>query len=119
MGFNVGANVYARQGYPEVNTISVNPGDGLGSRLLVVNSVDSIRLKNVFEGDLRIEKVVNVSSLAIALSLDVFNVANSGNGSPAAGNGDARRHGSRHGQQPVDPGAPGARAVRAGARLSF
>ena len=29
-GFNVGANVYGREGYPQTNTISVNPGDGLG-----------------------------------------------------------------------------------------
>jgi hypothetical protein len=28
LGFNFGANLYGRQGYPQVNNISVNPGDG-------------------------------------------------------------------------------------------
>ncbi|HEY6051418.1 MAG TPA: hypothetical protein VIZ58_09225, partial [Thermoanaerobaculia bacterium] len=119
MGFNVGANVYARQGYPQVNTISVNPGDGLGSRLLVVNNVDSLRLKNVFEGDVRIEKVINVSSLAIALSLDVFNVTNSGTVLQRQGTVtlDATGHATASNQSIQELQAP--RTVRAGARLSF
>jgi hypothetical protein len=77
-GFNVAANLYGRQGYPEVNTIGLNPSDGLGTRTVIINNIDSQRLSSVFEGDIRIEKVLNVSSLNITLSIDVFNVANSG-----------------------------------------
>ena len=118
-GFNVGANVYGRQGYPEVNTISVNPGDGLGSRLLVVDKIDAIRLKNVFEGDVRIEKVINVSSLAIAISLDVFNVTNSGTvlQRQQAITLDSTGHATASNQSIQELQAP--RTVRAGARLSF
>ncbi|HYK41259.1 MAG TPA: TonB-dependent receptor [Thermoanaerobaculia bacterium] len=119
MGFNVGANVYGRQGYPEVNTISVNPNDLLGSRLLVVNNVDSIRLKSVFETDVRIEKVINVSSLAIALSVDVFNVTNSGTVLQRQGTVtlNSTGHAIASNQSIQELQAP--RTVRAGARLSF
>ena len=118
-GFNVGANVYGRQGYPQANTISVNPGDGLGSRLLVINSLDSIRLDNVYETDLRLEKVLNVGPLAIALSVDIFNVANSGTvlQRQQAVTLDANNHATSSNQSIQELQAP--RTVRAGARLSF
>lgn len=77
-GFNLGANFYGRQGYPQLNTIALNPGDGLGTRTVVIGNVDSRRLDNVYELDVRLEKAIIVGPLNVSLSVDVFNATNSG-----------------------------------------
>jgi hypothetical protein len=137
-GFNVAANLYGRQGYPQVNTIGLNPGDGapLGTRTVIINNIDSKRLDTVFEGDFRIEKVLNVSSLNITLSLDIFNVANSGTvlqrNNAVVLTCDPQTHLSCVSPPAVaaTPGGPTStnqsiqevqapRTIRAGARLSF
>ena len=78
LGFNVAANLYGRQGYPQVNTIGLNPGDGLGTRTVLINNIDSKRLDNVYNLDFRVEKVINVSVMNVTLSLDIFNATNTG-----------------------------------------
>lgn len=77
-GFNIGGNFYGRQGYPYLQWIRINAGDGNGAVPVVVSPLDQQRHPNVYDFDLRIEKVIDVKPLQIALSIDVFNVANSG-----------------------------------------
>jgi hypothetical protein len=78
LGFNIAGNFYGREGYPQALHYRVNPGDGLGSRNVVIGKLDDFRYENVYNLDLRLEKVVNISPLQIALSADVFNVLNDG-----------------------------------------
>ena len=77
LGFNVAANVYGRQGYPILYFQRVaGLSDGI-SRDVVVVPADTFRYKNVYEFDLRGEKVVNISQTAtLTLSVDVFNLTN-------------------------------------------
>jgi hypothetical protein len=77
LGFNVGANFFGRQGYPYVQWVSINTGDGYGTKNVVVPPLDQQRNPNIFDADIRLEKVIELRPLSISLSLDVFNVANS------------------------------------------
>jgi hypothetical protein len=78
LGFNIAGNFYGREGYPQALHYVVNPGDGLGSRNVVIGKLDDFRYENVYNLDLRLEKIVNISPLQVALSADVFNVLNDG-----------------------------------------
>ena len=77
LGFNIAANLYGRQGYP-INYYRRSSGvtDRL-TRNVVVVAADDERYKNVYEFDLRAEKVATITQTAnLTLSLDVFNVTN-------------------------------------------
>jgi len=77
LNFNVSANLFGRQGYPIPYLVDVDPGDGLGTRYVAIGKADSKRLKNVYELDMRLEKVVPLFQKAdLTLSMDVFNVFN-------------------------------------------
>jgi carboxypeptidase family protein/TonB-dependent receptor-like protein len=77
LGFNVAANFYGRQGYPiNYYTRVGGASDGL-SRNVVVVAADDFRYKNVYELDLRAEKVIPiVANATLTLSLDCFNITN-------------------------------------------
>ena len=77
LGFNVAGNVYGRQGYPILWFRRVSGStDGL-RRDVIVTTADAQRYKNVYEVDLRLEKVANISpTSSITLSADLFNVTN-------------------------------------------
>jgi hypothetical protein len=77
LGFNFAANVYGRQGYPILWFQRVsNADDGL-RRDVVVTDADSQRYDNVYEVDLRVEKVSTIFQQAtLTLSVDCFNVTN-------------------------------------------
>jgi hypothetical protein len=77
-GFGVAANVYGREGYPYLNFVRFDPSDGLGSRDNIIGKLSDRRYNNVFDADLRIEKVIEVRPLQITLSADFFNLFNSG-----------------------------------------
>jgi hypothetical protein len=79
------ANVYGRQGYPINWFVNARQPSAAGetrdriTRSVVVVGADSERYPNVYEVDVRAEKVVNiVQNATITLSLDVFNVTNQG-----------------------------------------
>jgi hypothetical protein len=74
--FNVGMNLFGREGYPYPSWTQVNPADGLGARLILIGKLDDQRHDDVYNLDLRLGKVVNVGILQLNLSLDVFNVLN-------------------------------------------
>ena len=76
--FNIAGNFWGRQGYPLPYFVLVDPGDGFGTRLLAVDRADAHRLKNIYELDVGIQKVIRLPQKAdITLMIDVFNVFNS------------------------------------------
>jgi hypothetical protein len=77
LGFNVGANFFGRQGYPYVQWVSIGTGDGFATRNIVVGSLDQERNPDIYNVDLRLEKVIELRPLSIALSADIFNLFNS------------------------------------------
>jgi hypothetical protein len=111
-GFNFGANFYGRQGYPYLQWITKNPGDGLGTRQVLVGSLSGYRNSDVFDADLRVEKVINVKPLQVNLSVDVFNVANSATVLQRQGRVNSTTY--HYINETLSP-----RIVRAGARISF
>ena len=77
LGFNVGANIFGRQGYPYVQWVSIGTGDGFPTRNVVVGSLDQERNPDIYNVDLRLEKVIELRPLSISLSADIFNLFNS------------------------------------------
>jgi hypothetical protein len=119
-GFAVAANIFGREGYPFVNWVKANPNDGLGPRFLVIGKLGDRRFPNVFDADLRVEKVVTIKPVQVHLSVDVFNVANAGTVlqrlgecKPDAATGVCSGGYNRI-SETLSP-----RVVRAGARISF
>ncbi|HWZ86143.1 MAG TPA: carboxypeptidase regulatory-like domain-containing protein [Thermoanaerobaculia bacterium] len=113
-GFAVAGNFFGREGYPYINYYRFDPGDGLGPRDNIIGKLSSNRYPNVYELDLRLEKVIAVHPLEITLAADVFNVTNQGtvlqrNANVALGAGVYN--------QIIEMQSP--RVVRFGARLSF
>jgi len=124
LNFNVAANLYGRQGYPLPYYAQVNPGDGLGTRSVLIGNPDDHRNANLYELDMRLEKVVPLFQKAdLTLSLDVFNVLNSNTvlqkqitGLAVCDNADVCT-GSATANEIFEIQAP--RTLRFGARLSF
>src|SRR5262249_35225101 len=81
LDFNIAANFFARQGYLQVYYANVSGGDvgsSLGSRKVIVGSSDGHRLNNLYDLDLRVEKVLPLFQKAdMTLSIDMFNALNS------------------------------------------
>ena len=78
LGFAVAGNFFGREGYPQLNFVRFDPGDGLGTRDNIIGKMGDVRYGNVYELDLRLEKVIDVKPLQITLSADIFNVLNQG-----------------------------------------
>ena len=81
LNFNVAANLFGRQGYLIPYYASVSGGDvgaSLGARNVIVGNSDDHRLKNLYQLDLRAEKVLPLFQKAdLTLSIDMFNSLNS------------------------------------------
>jgi Carboxypeptidase regulatory-like domain len=129
LGFAVAGNLFGRQGYLNPAFVAVDTGNGEGLRTVLLGSPEDYRLKNVYQLDLRLEKVVALFQKAdLTLSVDLFNLLNS--------NTILQRQGDASNQAP-NPDQPcsatnpctgtfgqiaevqNARALRFGARLSF
>ena len=117
--FNIGANFYGRQGYPMPIYVRENPGDGLGTRKVIVGSPDDQRNQSLFQLDLRAEKVIPLFQKAdLTLSMDAFNALNRHTvlqrriraGTNASGSGSVVN-------EPYE--LQNSRVLRFGARLSF
>jgi len=78
LGFNAAANFFGREGYPIVwFTQATAPDDGL-TRNIQLEPVNRARYKNVYELDLRVEKVIAVKpGIDVTVSADLFNAVNS------------------------------------------
>jgi hypothetical protein len=83
MDFNIAANVYGRQGYPYPKWVFINPDAGnpgssnFGTRNMVVGNLDDERHEDIWTVDMRLEKIISLKPLTVALAADVFNVFNS------------------------------------------
>ncbi len=77
-GFEVSGNLYGRQGFPRPIYLRLNAGAPYGSlNALAVPQIDSIRLPNLWNLDLRLAKNLKIAgSTAFTLTADAFNVLN-------------------------------------------
>jgi hypothetical protein len=76
LGFNVAGAFFGRQGYPINWFTRVFGADG-EQRDVAVSDLDDERYDNVYNLDLRLEKVVPITQSAnLTISADLFNVAN-------------------------------------------
>ena len=102
-------------------------GASLGSRKVIVGNSDDHRLKNLYQLDLRVEKVLPLFQKAdLTLSIDMFNALNSDTILQQAAqlSDDGLRRGQPGGELPGQGqsrrgDAMSPRVLRFGARLSF
>jgi hypothetical protein len=79
LGFNLGAAVAGREGYPAPYVARVNTGPntagGEGFKQVLINGVDGARLDNVMNLDLRVSKDFRfMNRIGLTVSIDAFNV---------------------------------------------
>lgn len=79
MGINIAANFFGRQGFVLPYFVNVLTHDtNASSPDIQIGQVDSYRLPDVYQLDLRIEKLLRIGSrVTVTPSLDCFNVADS------------------------------------------
>ncbi len=76
LNFNVAASIFGREGYPVVPFRRFIGDDGY-QRDVVIVSTNDLRYDNVFELDLRVEKLIPITQTAnVTISADLFNVTN-------------------------------------------
>ena len=78
LGFAVAGNFFGREGYPYIQYLRQDPGDGLGTRDNIIGKLGDHRYSDVYELDLRLEKVITVNPLSITIAADIFNALNQG-----------------------------------------
>ena len=79
MGFDVGANVFGRQGYARPFFLQLSGGnDGSAIRVLATPDVDETRYPQLWDLDLRVAKNIKITGpLVFNIAADLFNVMNS------------------------------------------
>ncbi len=80
LGINLGANFFGRQGYPQLYSVrleQIDPIEG-GRRENLNGRVGDVRLDNVYQLDLRLEKTFSIGPVGLSLMGEVFNVTNDG-----------------------------------------
>jgi hypothetical protein len=76
-GFEVGANLFGRQGYASPRILRLSAGGDGAIRVLATPEVDDFRYPNLWDLDLRVANNAKITGrLALALAVDVFNVMN-------------------------------------------
>jgi len=76
-GFEVAANLFGRQGYPKPVYLQADTGPLDGTlNVLAVSTTDQIRLKNLWDLDLRLAKSIRFGGASLTLAGDLFNVFN-------------------------------------------
>jgi Carboxypeptidase regulatory-like domain len=76
-GFEIAANLFGRQGYPKPVYLQLDTGalDGL-LNVLAVSSTDQIRLKNLWDLDLRLAKSIKFGGASLTVAGEIFNALN-------------------------------------------
>ncbi len=75
---SIGANFFGRQGYPQPYFVRTRTGDIQGNRpRILIDRVDTFRLDNLYQLDLRVEKGFKVGPVQLIGTAELFNVANS------------------------------------------
>jgi len=77
-GFEVGANLFGRQGYVQPLMFQVNAGGDGRVRALATSTLDQIRYPNLWDLDLRVAKTITIARAKFLLSADAFNNVNAG-----------------------------------------
>jgi hypothetical protein len=78
LNFNIAGSVYGRQGYP-INWYIRQVGDDGYVRDVAVSSIDNQRYSDVYEVDMRLEKVIPITATSnVTVSADCFNITNQG-----------------------------------------
>jgi len=77
-GFDIGANIFARQGYPDPYIFQLGAGADGNIRALAVSALDDVRNSNLFDLDLRLAKSIRIQKVNFQLAADLFNVTNAG-----------------------------------------
>jgi hypothetical protein len=77
-GFEVGANLFGRQGYIEPIIFQASEGADGSRRALGTATLDNTRYPNLWDLDFRVAKTINVSKVKFLLSADLFNALNAG-----------------------------------------
>jgi hypothetical protein len=77
-GFEVGANIFGRQGYVEPLMFQLSAGADSTVRALATPNLDDTRYPNLWDTDLRVAKTVNFGTVRLLLSADIFNALNAG-----------------------------------------
>jgi len=75
-GFEVGANLFGRQGYVFPQIFQVTAGGDGRVRALATATLDEVRYPNLWDLDLRVAKAINLQRARFLLSLDLFNTLN-------------------------------------------
>jgi outer membrane receptor protein involved in Fe transport len=79
LGINLGANFFGREGYPQSYYVRgcarCADIDGTRYRNLIGN-IDSFRLDNVYDLDLRLEKTFQVGGVSLSATAECFNITN-------------------------------------------
>jgi len=75
-GIEVSANVFGRQGYPFPLFRQVSLGADQNLQVLVTPAIDSLRLPNLWDTDLRAAKTLKINAVDLRLIFDVFNLFN-------------------------------------------
>jgi len=77
-GFEVAANLFGRQGYPKPVYLQADTGalDGL-LNVLAVSTTDQIRLKSLWDLDVRLAKTMRFGGASVTLAGEIFNAFNS------------------------------------------
>jgi hypothetical protein len=76
-GFEASANVFGRQGYPKPVYLQLDTGalDGV-LNVLAVSTTDQIRLKNLWDVDLRVAKNLRLGGAHLTVAGELFNALN-------------------------------------------
>ncbi|HEX6739844.1 MAG TPA: TonB-dependent receptor [Vicinamibacteria bacterium] len=76
-GFELAANLFGRQGYPKPVYLQLDTGALDGQlNVLAVSETDQIRLKNLWDLDLRLAKSLKFRGTNVTLAGEVFNLLN-------------------------------------------
>jgi len=75
-GFDVGVNLFARQGYVVPPVFQVTAGGDGRVRALGTAQFDQFRYPNLWDLDLRVAKMITLDKVKFQLALDVFNILN-------------------------------------------
>ena len=111
-GFNVGAALNARQGYPNPLYTDIRGTDNVTRAVQVSPRIDSDRNDDVFTADLRVDKEFTFSDVGLSVGLDVFNLFNENTVLQRE-----RNQGGSNANFITETISP--RILRVGARLSF
>jgi hypothetical protein len=77
-GWEVGANVFSRQGYVDPYIFSLSGGADASIRVLATPHIDDVRYPNLWDFDLRVANRIRIQKASVVLAVDGFNMLNAG-----------------------------------------